>query len=1005
MHLPFEVLPRRSEAGRFQAESTELHALRLAQVGRGVAPSTVSHNIQDVLALVAPGVDIPSQTKRVTQLLRGEVTLAGEAMAAWKFAWAVRIISFGWDESTKFGNSVFSCNARVQYSDGSIEDICLRGLSILPEGGKSATLLAHIEERILGHSRRTLRLWMDKYDQANGGDGSWLAAGYPNPDNIGLHRLCEDTVLMSDTCNGARCTKRMLADAVMRAIEEKVGKEAWEALSPEERGRKYKVYRGDCWQHLRNIIIDAMAVTGDKCLKDKLGDDLVKFSSFERIEPEGGSAIRAVFKQFHKGGEYCKGRGREAEVWRRKNHRSALYLPYYRAVGNRQDVKFDGCVAIFWNRVIMLEFLYGYINCPKSENILDKSLYTILRCNEFVGLLRANTLWKYLFSEPFRWLSGKAAKIADMSLFRMGEVLELVEKAMEEIVADPRRALDPTFDIFGPLVDSLPEFKDWREEQLTAKVRAEDGTTEYCIVEEVMRRAQTPLVDSGEWQATDVTLEILKAQAERALEKMHDKKIALADKLSSQDGINSYAANADGHARTKEADGNNDGVENKFAIGDVVMRMFRNISVFNTSGIVQQHTAHDFDQPLFVPSDRRKRKQGREDPEVAQQEAGFFWRVLDTKLRGALVDMSRRELSGACKTAREEKRAHDEEKLSRREESLQLQLNAAVDKYARALELYDQWKVQGVRDRAQLKEALKGLSANEKIAELRRQIEMRTVGCGWTHFRVQWGYHTDEKEATIKAWTAQLLEEILPYEISLRRKKQLPAQAAPPQLGPRVIKELGTVDVDALRIEARSLFNIDNLLARATAERERREAAGISDSVEAKQQPVAPAFDINLGGKQIEVCWPYKLPDGKIKKIWASGKVKRVADGLTDQRSARAKKILPAGALLWAWDADPDRDEAAGTRAHTLTTLHYFYLTTLTCARVGSRPIPHPTSTPPHPTPPCSALVHRREVARAAAGEVEQALAVWVALRPVRARDVCSCRGNERETDASPTAF
>ena len=30
------------------------------------------------------------------------------------------------------------------------------------------------------------------------------------------------------------------------------------------------------------------------------------------------------------------------------------------------------------------------------------------------------------------------------------------------------------------------------------------------------------------------------------------------------------------------------------------------------------------------------------------------------------------------------------------------------------------------------------------------------------------------------------------------------------------------------------------------------------------------------------------------------GKVVRVADGLTDKRSARAKKILPAGALLWA---------------------------------------------------------------------------------------------------------
>ena len=61
------------------------------------------------------------------------------------------------------------------------------------------------------------------------------------------------------------------------------------------------------------------------------------------------------------------------------------------------------------------------------------------------------------------------------------------------------------------------------------------------------------------------------------------------------------------------------------------------------------------------------------------------------------------------------------------------------------------------------------------------------------------------------------------------------------------------------------------------------------------------------------MLWPYK-EDGKTIKIWASGTVKRVADGLTDTRSPRARKILPAGALLWAWDADKDYDEAAGEK-------------------------------------------------------------------------------------------
>ena len=58
-----------------------------------------------------------------------------------------------------------------------------------------------------------------------------------------------------------------------------------------------------------------------------------------------------------------------------------------------------------------------------------------------------------------------------------------------------------------------------------------------------------------------------------------------------------------------------------------------------------------------------------------------------------------------------------------------------------------------------------------------------------------------------------------------------------------------------------------------------REARGISDSVEAKQQKDAPEFNSQLVGKWLEVCWPYKL-EGKTVKIWASGKVKRIADGL-----------------------------------------------------------------------------------------------------------------------------
>ena len=43
--LPFELMPRRDDKGRFQAESPDVHALRIAQLGRGSAPSMVAKNI------------------------------------------------------------------------------------------------------------------------------------------------------------------------------------------------------------------------------------------------------------------------------------------------------------------------------------------------------------------------------------------------------------------------------------------------------------------------------------------------------------------------------------------------------------------------------------------------------------------------------------------------------------------------------------------------------------------------------------------------------------------------------------------------------------------------------------------------------------------------------------------------------------------------------------------------------------------------------------------------
>ena len=77
----------------------------------------------------------------------------------------------------------------------------------------------------------------------------------------------------------------------------------------------------------------------------------------------------------------------------------------------------------------------------------------------------------------------------------------------------------------------------------------------------------------------------------------------------------------------------------------------------------------------------------------------------------------------------------------------------------------------------------------------------------------------------------------------------------------------------------------------------------------------SPSTRKNLVGTQLEVCWKYFHQDTmEPMLIWATGRVVRVADGLTDKRSQRAQKVLPAGMVLWAWDADPEFGESAGEK-------------------------------------------------------------------------------------------
>ena len=56
-----------------------------------------------------------------------------------------------------------------------------------------------------------LTIWKEEHDRMFG-EGSWARADMPSSDNIGIHRLSDNAVLMSDTCNAARNISQRVGD-------------------------------------------------------------------------------------------------------------------------------------------------------------------------------------------------------------------------------------------------------------------------------------------------------------------------------------------------------------------------------------------------------------------------------------------------------------------------------------------------------------------------------------------------------------------------------------------------------------------------------------------------------------------------------------------------------------------------------------------------------------------------------------------------------------------------
>lgn len=464
----------RDERGRFGTVGHQARVLIMGQLARMTPPRAIPLNLNQAFREFAPSGSFREVSYALVTYIRVELGLVGETLAALQVADAAKVVSFGWDESTKLQIGLLSSNAQIvpgpfcsKYMTNLRPeqklDVVLRGACVIPGG--TAQQVAHaLESKLFVRGRRLLSRARDMHDEMHGA-GSWHRAGAPNPSSLGTHRLGDNCVLITDKCNAARATRELFATAVKAAIEARIGAEAWAALSNEERASKTRIHMGDCHQHMRNIFLENMAEAASDHLKNDLQDALEAFTAYERMSTDGMQLIRAIYKEMHPTGEYYKGKGREFESWRRANHPSALWVPIENAHGSRQDLSFDGMLPIFANRPILARFLRQMLTPGDASNILEQYLWAVLNSLEMVALIRACTLIDLLISRPLRWLAGKSSELHNWSIYKMGWSMSLVEQVLTRAAADGKVLLDGELSIFAPIEADVPEFKAWQQEQ------------------------------------------------------------------------------------------------------------------------------------------------------------------------------------------------------------------------------------------------------------------------------------------------------------------------------------------------------------------------------------------------------------------------------------------------------------------------------------------------------------------------------------------------------------
>ena len=116
--------------------------------------------------------------------------------------------------------------------------------------------------------------------------------------------------------------------------------------------------------------------------------------------------LRACYKEFHHGGRYYKGKGKEFLEWLKEKHPKKFLMLFERADGGRQDLEYDAAVAMYINVSYVIDFLHPRVHAKGHSNVLEDFLYVTHKAVEYIAMMRANATVDLLLARPMRFLAG-----------------------------------------------------------------------------------------------------------------------------------------------------------------------------------------------------------------------------------------------------------------------------------------------------------------------------------------------------------------------------------------------------------------------------------------------------------------------------------------------------------------------------------------------------------------------------------------------------------------------